>query len=652
MTSLVQLKGAHLSFGAAPVLDSVDLVIEQGERLCIVGRNGAGKSSLLKVLDGDIHLDGGTLLAQGVRIARLPQDPPGQSEETVYQHVSQGLAELGALLNEFHQLSQQLADPEQDDHEQLMRRFSHVQQAIEVRDGWQFSTTIEQVLTKLSLNADAQLKSLSGGWLRRVALAKALVSQPQVLLLDEPTNHLDIEMVEWLENQLLDFDGAIVFISHDRAFIRRLATRIVDLDRGVLYSFPGDYDAYLVEKQRLLEVEATQRAEFDKKLAQEEAWIRQGIKARRTRNEGRVRALKSLREQRSARRELLGKARLALTEGERSGKIVFAGENIKHSFGTDYLISDLDLTVQRGDKIALVGPNGCGKSTLIKIILGQLEPSQGNVKYGTNLQVAYFDQHRATLDPNKSVADNVGEGKQDVMHQGRPRHILSYLQDFLFSPQQAQMPVRALSGGERNRALLAKLFLPQSNVLVLDEPTNDLDVDTLELLEQIIHEYHGTVLLVSHDREFVDNTVSSILLFEGQGLITEVAGGYADVRHYLSNKLLRKPSDKLAEKNSPADGTGHTEPESQSRALAGQGKNGRNAKKLSYKLQRELEQLPAQIEQMETQLEQLQAQINDADFFTLSHDMTAPVLQQAGELEEALMLALERWDELEQLQGD
>lgn len=661
MTSLVQLKGAQLSFGSAPVLDQVDLVIEQGERVCVVGRNGAGKSSLLKVLDGEVLLDGGSFLAQGVRISRLPQDPPPQSEETVYDYVADGLAELGGLLREFHHLSIQIAGTEEAGYEQVMRRFSDVQQAIEARDGWQFNTTIDQVLTRLALPADTQLKALSGGWLRRVALARALVSRPQVLLLDEPTNHLDIGMVEWLENQLLDFEGAIVFISHDRAFIRRLATRIVDLDRGVLVSFPGNYDAYLEEKQRLLEVEATQRAEFDKKLAQEEAWIRQGIKARRTRNEGRVRALKSLREQRAARRELLGKARLALSEGDRSGKIVFAGENIQHAFGATCIVNDLNLTVQRGDKIALVGPNGCGKSTLIKIILGQLEPAQGKIKYGTNLQVAYFDQHRAALDPNKSVAENVGDGKQDVLHQGRPRHILSYLQDFLFSPQQAQMPVRALSGGERNRALLAKLFLPQSNVLVLDEPTNDLDVDTLELLEQIIHDYSGTVLLVSHDREFVDNTASSILLFEGDGLITEVAGGYADVRHYLANKDLankgiahketasREHTDGVVtptEKKSATTGTVQTDTGSQSKASA------MRPRKLSYKLQRELEQLPGQIELMEAQLETLQAQINSADFFTQAHDVTAPVLEQVGELEKALMHALERWDELEQLQGD
>lgn len=639
MSALLQLKDAQLAFGSEPILDHTELTIEQGERVCIVGRNGAGKSSLLKIIDGEISLDGGTLLLGNIRVARLPQDPPAQSDESVYDYVSEGLAEVGSLLKRFHQLSQALSDGD----EQTLNEFSKVQQEIEARDGWQFNTAIDQVLTRLKLDPDATLSQLSGGWLRRVALARALVIEPHVLLLDEPTNHLDIAMVEWLEQQLLDFNGALIFISHDRAFIRHLATRIIDLDRGVLTSFPGDYDAYLTEKQRLLEVEATQRAEFDKKLAQEEAWIRQGIKARRTRNEGRVRALQALRQQRAERRELLGSARLNVSEGSRSGKIVFAGERVNLKFADKTIIHDLDLTIQRGDKIALVGPNGCGKSTLIKVILHQLEADSGNVKYGTNLKVAYFDQHRAALDPEKSVADNVGDGKQDVLHQGRPRHILSYLQDFLFSPRQAQTPVKALSGGERNRALLAKLFLPESNVLVLDEPTNDLDVDTLELLEQIINDYQGTVLLVSHDREFVDNTASSILLFEGDGVITEVAGGYADVQNYLKHKQQRQSTSK---NEAQLSGTKPSSKESQGKGSASR------PKKLSYKLQRELEQLPSQIEAMETELNELQQRIHGAEFFLQAHEHTEPVLNRVAELEEALMNALERWEELEQQQGN
>lgn len=641
MSTLLQLKDAQLSFGAEPILDHTDFVVEQGERVCIVGRNGAGKSSLMKIIDGDIALDGGKLNISGIRVARLPQDPPAQSQDSVYDFVAEGLAEVGALLKRFHQLSLQLADGD----EAILDEFGSVQQALEARDGWQFNTLIDQVLTRLKLDPDATLAQLSGGWLRRVALARALVVQPHVLLLDEPTNHLDIDMVEWLEQQLLDFNGAIIFISHDRAFIRHLATRIVDLDRGKLQSFPGNYDAYLEEKQRLLEVEATQRAEFDKKLAQEEAWIRQGVKARRTRNEGRVRALEALRQQRAERRELLGSARLNVSEGGRSGKIVFAGEDVSLAFADNMIMRNLDLTIQRGDKIALVGPNGCGKSTLIKVILHQLEPDSGKVKYGTNLKVAYFDQHRAALDPNKSIAENVGEGKQDVIHQGRPRHILSYLQDFLFSPKQAQTPVKALSGGERNRALLAKLFLPESNVLVLDEPTNDLDVDTLELLEQIVNEYKGTVLLVSHDREFVDNTASSILLFEGSGVITEVVGNYADVQHYLKHKSVQSAAVTTTKKNAP-EGTNQKSDKSDAKGLA------QRPKKLSYKLQRELEQLPVQIEQMESELAALQNQVNAPDFFNQPHEHTEPVLTRVNELETALEQALERWDELEQQQGN
>lgn len=641
MSTLLQLQDAQLSFGAEPILDHTDFVVEQGERVCIVGRNGAGKSSLMKVIDGDISLDGGNLNLSGIRVARLPQDPPAQSQDSVYDFVAEGLAELGALLKRFHQLSLQLADGD----EAILDEFGSVQQALEARDGWQFNTLIDQVLTRLKLDPDATLAQLSGGWLRRVALARALVVQPHVLLLDEPTNHLDIDMVEWLEQQLLEFNGAIIFISHDRAFIRNLATRIVDLDRGKLQSFPGNYDAYLVEKQRLLEVEATQRAEFDKKLAQEEAWIRQGVKARRTRNEGRVRALEALRQQRAERRELLGSARLNVSEGGRSGKIVFAGEDVSLAFADNVIMRNLNLTIQRGDKLALVGPNGCGKSTLIKVILHQLEPDAGKVKYGTNLKVAYFDQHRAALDPEKSIAENVGESKQDVVHQGRPRHILSYLQDFLFSPKQAQTPVKALSGGERNRALLAKLFLPESNVLVLDEPTNDLDVDTLELLEQIVNDYKGTVLLVSHDREFVDNTASSILLFEGEGEITEIVGNYADVQHYLKHKAVHAAKATTAKKNAP-EGTNQKSDQSEPKGLA------QRPKKLSYKLQRELEQLPVQIEQMESELAALQNQVNAPDFFNQPHEHTEPVLTRVNELDTALEQALERWDELEQQQGN
>jgi ATP-binding cassette subfamily F protein uup len=632
--TVLRIQQAQLAFGREPILDHVDLVIEAGERLCLVGRNGAGKSTLLKAIAGDLQLDDGIVQAVGdTVVARLPQDPPANSAQLVYDYVAEALADVGKVLKRYHEISQQLTANPSDD--SLMNQLANLQTQLEANNGWQLQTRIEQTLTRLGLDPELSMQSLSGGWLRRVALARALVVAPDLLLLDEPTNHLDIDMVRWLEQVLLDFNGAVLFISHDRMFIRRLATRIIDLDRGQLTSFPGDYDQYLVAKQELLEVEANQNAEFDKKLAQEETWIRQGIKARRTRNEGRVRALKELRKERQQRREQQGSARLALQQGQRSGKLVFEGEGIQLAFDGRPILRDFNLTLQRGDRIALVGPNGCGKSTLIRVILGQQAVDSGQVKLGTNLEVAYFDQHRALLDPQKSVAENVGDGKQDITFNGRTRHILSYLQDFLFAPQQARTPVHALSGGERNRALLAKLFLQPSNLLVLDEPTNDLDIDTLELLEQIIADYPGTVILVSHDREFVNNTATSILLFEGEGRVTEIVGDFNDVEHYLTHqkssgtKLPAQQSEKPASKGSPTP-----------------------KKKLSYKLQRELDLLPEHIEALEAELEELQVQAGDAAFYTRPHTETAPVLERLAAIEEQLMVALERWEELENLQKE
>lgn len=632
--TVLRIQQAQLAFGREPILDHVDLVIEADERLCLVGRNGAGKSTLLKAIAGDLQLDDGIVQAVGdTVVARLPQDPPANSAQLVYDYVAEALADVGKVLKRYHEISQQLTANPSDD--SLMNQLANLQTQLEANNGWQLQTRIEQTLTRLGLDPELSMQSLSGGWLRRVALARALVVAPDLLLLDEPTNHLDIDMVRWLEQVLLDFNGAVLFISHDRMFIRRLATRIIDLDRGQLTSFPGDYDQYLVAKQELLEIEANQNAEFDKKLAQEETWIRQGIKARRTRNEGRVRALKELRKERQQRREQQGSARLALQQGQRSGKLVFEGEGIQLAFDGRPILRDFNLTLQRGDRIALVGPNGCGKSTLIRVILGQQAVDSGQVKLGTNLEVAYFDQHRALLDPQKSVAENVGDGKQDITFNGRTRHILSYLQDFLFAPQQARTPVHALSGGERNRALLAKLFLQPSNLLVLDEPTNDLDIDTLELLEQIIADYPGTVILVSHDREFVNNTATSILLFEGEGRVTEIVGDFNDVEHYLTHqkssgtKLPAQQSEKPASIGSPTP-----------------------KKKLSYKLQRELDLLPEHIEALEAELEELQVQAGDAAFYTRPHTETAPVLERLAAIEEQLMVALERWEELENLQKE
>ncbi|MDN7137828.1 ABC transporter ATP-binding protein [Pseudidiomarina sp. 1ASP75-14] len=632
--TVLRVQQAQLAFGREPILDRVDLIIEAGERLCLVGRNGAGKSTLLKAISGDIQLDDGRIQKVGdTVVARLPQDPPANSEQRVYDYVAEALAETGKVLKDYHDVSQRLT--QEPENEKLFTQLANLQTQLEAANGWQLQTRIEQTLTRLGLDENASMAALSGGWLRRVALARALVVDPDLLLLDEPTNHLDIDMVRWLETVLLEFRGAVLFISHDRMFIRRLATRIIDLDRGQLTSFPGNYDSYLNAKQELLEVEAKHNAEFDKKLAQEETWIRQGIKARRTRNEGRVRALQALRAERKQRREQQGSAKLAVQESQRSGKLVFEGEDMSLSFPDQQIFKDFSLTLQRGDKIALVGPNGCGKSTLIRVILGQQNIDSGTIKLGTNLEVAYFDQHRAKLDPQKSVAENVGDGKQDVTFNGRTRHILSYLQDFLFAPQQARTPVHALSGGERNRALLAKLFLQPSNLLVLDEPTNDLDIDTLELLEQIIADYQGTVILVSHDREFVNNTATSILLFEGAGKVTEIVGDFNDVEHYLMHqtqqgtKPIARQSEKPASKGSePAK------------------------KKLSYKLQRELDMLPKRIESLEAEQQELQAQAGNAEFYDQPHEVTGPVLERLSVLEEELITALERWEELENLQKE
>lgn len=647
--SLLRVQDAHLAFGADAILDGVDFTVDAGERICLVGRNGAGKSTLLKAIDGEVILDSGSVQWIGdTKVSRLPQDPPAQSTQKIYDYVAEGLAETGKLLSEYHELSEQLADAAHS--EKVLQDLERVQTALDACNGWQMATRIEQTLTRLQLPADDTMASLSGGWLRRVALARALVVDPDLLLLDEPTNHLDIEMVRWLEEQVVAFKGAVLFISHDRAFIRRLATRIIDLDRGMLTSYVGNYDNYLVKKNEALEVEAAQNAEFDKKLAQEEAWIRQGIKARRTRNEGRVRALQDLRKQRQQRRELQGKASLSVNESQRSGKKVFEGENMSLAFGEQQIIRDLDLLLMRGDKVAFVGPNGCGKSTLIKVILGDQPVDSGVVRLGTNLEVAYFDQHRAQLDPAQSVMDNVGDGKQDIEFQGRPRHILSYLQDFLFTPKQARTPVSALSGGERNRALLAKILLKPSNILVLDEPTNDLDIETLELLEQIIANYEGTVLLVSHDREFVDNTATSVLYFEGEGVITEIVGGFTELEHYLNNKAPTAKADASKTKGTKAptkesDSNEKQESNTQ-KSVKGSAKP---RKKLSYKLQRELEALPQVIAEKEARLEKLQESINEAGFFEQPLEKTEPVMNEITELEEQLMQDLERWEELENL---
>ncbi|EGQ8961779.1 ABC transporter ATP-binding protein [Vibrio parahaemolyticus] len=637
--ALLTIHNAQLAFGDHPLLDRAEFALQENERVCLVGRNGAGKSTLMKVLAGDILLDDGKIqITQDVIVSRLEQDPPRNQEGTVYEYVSGGLAEIGEQLKIYHDLLDLVA---QDPSEKNINRLAKIQEQLDHSNAWRFDDRVKNVLSALKLSPDTLLRDLSGGWQRKAALARALVCDPDVLLLDEPTNHLDVTTIEWLENFLKDFKGSIIFISHDRAFIKSMATRIVDLDRGQLSSFPGDYDNYLLEKEEMLRVEEMQNAEFDKKLAQEEVWIRQGIKARRTRNEGRVRALKKLREERRDRREVQGKVNLNIDDASRSGKIVFEAENVSFAYDGKQIVDNFSFNIMRGDRIALIGPNGCGKSTVLKLLLGQLEAQSGRLHCGTKLEVAYFDQYREILDPEKTVIDNLADGKQEVMVGGRQRHALSYLQDFLFAPKRARTPVKALSGGEKNRLLLARILLKPNNLLILDEPTNDLDIETLELLEEMLANYQGTLLLVSHDREFVDNTVTTSWIFEGDGVIEEFVGGYHDAKQQRDQALaVRFSTEKPAKKDKVVEETPKTT----------QPKN--NSKKLSYKLQRELEALPAKLEQLESDIETLQEQVNDPEFFAKPVEQTQPVLEQLAALEQELEIAFERWEELEAMQQD
>jgi len=630
---LIRLSSAQLAFGTHVILDKADFQVNANERVCLVGKNGTGKSTLMKIVARQMDLDGGELRYNNeIVVARLEQDPPEKAEMSVFDFVSSGIAHVGELIAKYHHV---LLELETNYSDAVMDKLAKLQAQMDDNDAWLFETRINTVLEQLSLPADKQLSELSGGWLRKAALAKALVQQPDVLLLDEPTNHLDLNAIAWLEKVLLDFRGAIVFISHDRAFIRSMATRIIDLDRGKLSSWPGGYEEYLVAKEEALRVEQEQNALFDKRLAQEEVWVRQGIKARRTRNEGRVRALEQLRRERKARTEVVGKAKMSLASTSKSGKLVFEIEDISYAFETKQIVNNFTSQVIRGDRIALIGPNGCGKSTLLKMLLGTLTAQSGEIKTGTLLDVAYFDQHRAALDLDKTVQENVGDGKDDVEHNGRTRHVLGYLQDFLFSPERARTPVRALSGGEKNRLLLAKLFLKPNNLLVLDEPTNDLDIETLELLESLVHQYDGTLLLVSHDREFIDNTVTSSWWFGANGSMSEFVGGFQDAVNQGASLFDPEAheADIAAKQQAQTDKAIEQAPV-------------KAAKKLSYKDQRELEQLPDRMESMETEIGEIERQMADNGFFMKPTTETQPVIDKLAQLNDELEQALERWEYL------
>jgi ATP-binding cassette subfamily F protein uup len=643
--SLISLRSVSLSYGHPPLLDRLDLEIMPAERVCLIGRNGAGKSTLLKVIDGEVRPDGGSVWrADGLRVARLAQEAPIGDEHRVLDVVAGGLGALGALVAEYHHLSHHLARDGASASERDLARLATVQQRLESEGGWEIEQRAERVVSRLGLDGEAVYSSLSGGLRRRVMLARALIVEPDLLLLDEPTNHLDIETIEWLEALMLGFQGSLLFITHDRRFLRNLATRILELDRGQLTDWPGDYDNYLRRREERLHAEAKERERFDKRLAEEEVWIRQGIKARRTRNEGRVRALQAMREERRARREGPGQARLSLDSGERSGKLVVEADDISFSYhpqaGAAPTIQGLSTLVLRGDRVGIIGPNGAGKSTLLKLLLGQLTPSSGRVRLGTNLKIAYFDQLRAQLDPALSVRDNVAGGSDQVEVGGRSQHVLSYLKDFLFAPDRAQQPVAALSGGERNRLLLAKLFTQPANLLVLDEPTNDLDAETLDLLEELLNEFDGTLLLVSHDRDLLDNVVTSSLVLEGGGRVKEYVGGYSDWQRQ------RQPAD---------EATSAVEPASRQKAEGGKGARasggrGKAPAKLSYKDQRALDELPPRIEALEAEVEALHARLGDPALYQgPAHELTETRTRLA-EVEAELASCYERWEALEAAQ--
>ena len=626
---LLSFDRVSIAFGQAPLLEGASFTVEAGERIGLIGRNGAGKSTLLQLVDGAVAADAGEVWRQpGLRIARLAQELPGDADATVYDAVAEGLAEAGRLLAAYHHVSHEVANDAS-----LLRRMEELQHEIEACDGWSLGQRVDQILARLELDGEARLGALSGGWKRRVALARALVSEPDLLLLDEPTNHLDIEVIQWLEERLQELCGGVLFVTHDRALLTRLATRILELDRGALTSWPGSYPRFVADKAAALEQEERQQAVFDKKLAQEEVWIRKGIKARRTRNEGRVRALLRLREQRAQRRELEGKARIALDPGESSGKLVIDAEEVAFAWGGLPIVRDLSLRIMRGDRIGLVGPNGAGKTTLLRILLGELAPTSGSVRLGTKVQVAYFDQLRAELALDRTVIGNIADGSEYTEINGQRRHVLGYLQDFLFSPERARTPVSALSGGERNRVLLARLFAQPANLLVMDEPTNDLDLETLELLEELLIEYPGTLLVASHDRAFLDNVVTSTIVFEGGGRVQEHVGGYSDWIRYTQRMASAKATESAKRAPSPPS-------PAERRAMP-------RRQKLSFREARELADTPGRIEALEREQAELGARVSEPAFYKSEPAEQAHVHARLAALPAELAAAYGRWEALE-----
>lgn len=628
---LLTLKNLALAYGHQHLLRDVNFQVERGERVCLVGRNGAGKSTLFRVISGQVHVDDGEIWQPDtLRVSYLEQDVPMDSEESIFDVVASGLGKVGELLTRYHHALHDISHDEQ----QGLANLSALQHEIEVADGWNIQQRVEMTLSRLDLQADKLLRDCSGGMRRRVLLAKALISQPDLLLLDEPTNHMDIAAIGWLEEYLLAYPGALMFITHDRTFLKNVATRIIELDRGALTSFPGNYENYLRRKEEMLEAEARANARFDKRLSEEEVWIRQGVKARRTRNEGRVRALKAMREERRQRVDVPGKVSMQMQSGEVAGKLVADLRDVSFSYGENTVIQNLSTRIMRGDRVGIIGPNGSGKSTLLRLILGEIKPTSGKVVLGTKLDMAYFDQHRTQLDPEKSVRDNMSEASDYVTVKGHSRHVIGYLRSFLFPPERVDEPVKNLSGGERNRLLLAKLFTQSANLLVLDEPTNDLDVDTLELLEDLLIEYEGTLLLVSHDRTFLDNVVTSTLVFEGHGNVGDYVGGYED--------WLRQRKAVQASAPTPTKETKSVAPPVKAAKPTATAKV-----KLSFNEQRELTQLPEKIETLEEEQREIEMLISSTEFYQQDKQLIKDTLARIDAIRHELTEAYTRWEYLD-----